>query len=249
MAKIFLAGKPLHAHDPLTVVDFASRRGHDRYDLGPCADAIRNREILAGFGDRRERTSSELIAHVSEQHPDWSEQFCALRVGESLGWSLEHGVVERVPGGHVWRLLEPERMFEIIGGHRKERSLRVRGHVDAEEALAAGKLWKRELGRRERARLREIAEFGPQIKMLLDAIVDRSPETKLSGRLEKYAIAGFDDVGCCQQLILDSIPSMESGEPYLNTLALKNMWATVRHLPKATGLAPADISALEGFAI
>ncbi|QYO78402.1 hypothetical protein [Devosia salina] len=249
MAMIFLAGKPLHAHDVLTVLDFASRRGHDRYDLGACADAIRNREILAGFGDRRERTSSELIAHMSEQHPDWSEQFCALRVGESLGWALEHGIVERVLGGQIWRLLETERQFEIIGGHRNERSLRVRGHVDEGEALVAAKLWKGGLGRRERARLREIAEFGPQIKVLLDAIVDRAPETKLSGRLEKFAIAGFDDVGSCQQLILDCIDAMEANEPYTTTMALKNTWATVRHMPKSTILAPADITALEGFAI
>lgn len=159
------------------------------------------------------------------------------------------GVVERVPGSHCWLLKEPERLFEIIGGHRKERSLRVRGHVDATEATAAGKLWKRELGRRERARLREIDKFGPQIKVLLDAIVDRDPETKLTGRLEKYAIAGFDDVGCCQQLILDSIDAMESGEPYMTTMSLKTLFATVRHLPKSTILAPADISALEGFAI
>lgn len=249
MVKIFLAGKPLHEHDVLTVIDFASRRGHNRYPLGPCADAIRNREILAGFDGKLERTSSELIAVEAGQHQEWSEQFCALRVGESLGWALEMGIVERVPGSHTWRLLQPERLFEIIDGARKERSLRVRGHADAEEALAAAKLWKRELGRRERARLREIKEFGPQIKMLLDAIVDRAPETKLSGRLEKYAMPGFDDVGCCQQLILDSIPSMESGEPYMTTMSLKNMWATVRHMPKRPVLAPADISALEGFAI
>ncbi|MBE7732147.1 hypothetical protein [Devosia faecipullorum] len=249
MAKILLAGKSLFDYMPLEVIDIASRRGHQRYPLGPCADAIRNREVLHGFGGKTERTSSELIAHMSEQHPEWSDQFCALKIGESLGWAVEMGIVERVPGGQVWRLLEPECQFEIIGGHRKERSLRVRGHVDDGEAVVAAKLWKRELGRRERARLREIAEFGPQIKMLLDAIVDRAPETKLIGRLEKYAIAGFDDAGSCQQLILDSIDSMESGEPYMTTMALKNLFATVRHLPKATVLAPADISALEGFAI
>ena len=248
MAKIFLAGKPLHAHDPLTVLDFASRRGHDRYPLGPCADAIRNREILAGFNGKLERTSSELIAHMSEQHPDWSEQFCALRIGESLGWALEHGVVERVPGGHVWRLLQPERLFEIIGGHRKERSLRVRGHVDDGEAIVAAKLWARELKRRDRARIKDIEKHRPEIIRLLDRIATHAPDTKLPSHLQRFSVGGFDDIGSCRQFIIDSIDGLEEGEPFVIELQLQKIAAGMPY-GRAPKLSADDVDALEGFSL
>lgn len=225
MAKIILAGKPLHQHDVLTVIDFARRRGHDRYDLGACADAIRNRDLLAGFAGKLERTSSELMAYVSEQHPDWSEQFCALRVDETLGWAVEHGVVERLPGSHTWRLLETERMFEIIGGHRKEGALRVRGHVDDGEALVAAKLWNRELKRRDRARLKDIEKHRPMIVRLLDRIATHAPETKLPSHLQRFSVAGFDDIGTCRQLVIDSLGDLDEGEPFVIELQLQKIAA------------------------
>lgn len=248
MAKIFLAGKPLHEHDVLTIIDFASRRGHQRYDLGPCADAIRNREILAGFDGRTEVTSSLLIAHESNLHEGWSEQFCALRVGETLGWAVEHGVVERVPGSHRWLLKEPERQFEIIGGHRKERSLRVRGHTDDGEAITAAKLWKRELARRERARIKDIEKHKPSIVRLLDRIATHAPDTKLPSHLARFAVGGFDDIGTCRQYVIDSLGELQWGDAIMIELELMKL-ADGLPYGRAPKLSGADVTALEGFAI
>lgn len=248
MPKIFLAGKPLHAHDLLTVIDFVSRRGHDRYDLGPCADAIRNREVLHGFGGKLERTSSELIADEAERHPEWSEQFCALRVGESLGWAVEHGVVERVPGSHTWRLLESERLFGIVGGYRKERSLRARGHTDDAEAIVAAKLWAREQKRRDRARLKDIEKHRPMIVRLLDRIAAHAPQTKLPSHLARFAVGGFDDIGTCRQFIVDSLGDLDEGESFVIELQLMQL-ADGLPYGRSPKLTTADVDALEGFAI
>ncbi|GAB5430161.1 MAG: hypothetical protein Devi2KO_36200 [Devosia indica] len=248
MPKIYLAGKPLHAHDPLTVIDFASRRGHQRYDLGPCADAIRNREILHGFGGKLERTSSELIAHESGHHEEWSEQFCALRVGETLGWAVEHGIAERAPGSHRWLLKEPERQFEIIGGARKERSLRVRGNVDDGEALVAAKLWNRELKRRDRARLKDIEKHKPAIIRLLDRIATHAPDTKLPSHLARFAVGGFDDIGTCRQFVIDSLDDLQWGDAIMIELDFMKL-ADGLPYGRAPKLSAADVDALEGFSI
>lgn len=248
MAKIYLAGKPLYDYTPLDVIDIASRRGHQRYPLGTCADAIRNREILAGFDGKLERTSSELIAHVSEQHPDWSEQFCALKIGESLGWAVEMGVVDRVPGSHRWLLKEPDRMFEIIGGHRKERSLRVRGHTDDAEAIVAAKLWQKELKRRDRGRLKDIEKHRPTIVRLLDRIATHAPDTKLPSHLTRFAVGGFDDIGTCRQFVIDSIDGLEAGEPFVIELQLMQL-ADGLPYGRSPKLSAEDVTALEGFAI
>ncbi|MBJ3784504.1 hypothetical protein [Devosia sediminis] len=248
MAKIILAGKPLYDYTPLNVIDIASRRGHQRYDLGPCADAIRNREILHGFGGKPERTSSELIASEGERHPEWSDNFVALRVGESLGWAVEVRIVQRIPGGHVWRLLETERMFEIIGGSRKERSLRVRVHTDDAEAIVAAKLWQKELKRRDRARLKDIEKHRPMIVRLLDRIATHAPETKLPSHLARFAVGGFDDIGTCRQFVIDSLGDLDEGEPYVIELQL-NLLAAKLPYGRAPKLSAEDVDALEGFAI
>ena len=249
MAKwILLAGKPLYDFTPLDVIDIACRHGHQRFDLGPRADFIRNCEILAGFDGKTERTSSELVAAEAVRNPNWSEQFCALRVGETLGWSTEMGVVERLPGCHTWRLLETERLFEIIGGARKERSLRVRGHTDEGEAITAAKFWNRELKRRERARLKDIAKHRPAIIRLLDRIATHAPETKLPSHLARFAVGGFDDIGGCRQYVIDSLGDLCEGEPFVIELQLMKL---ADDLPygRAPKLSDADVTALEGFAI
>src|SRR5690606_31799441 len=179
-------GKPLDAIAPLDIVDIAARRGRQRFDLGPCGDAYRNAEILEDFAAANERTSMELIAAEAERHRDWSEQFCALRVGERLGWAVEHGIVQRVPYSPRWQLLQRERQFEIVGGERNRHSIRVRGIADAAEHAAAQKLWNRELKRRERERLRDIEKYKPEIIRALDRIVRLAPDTKLEGYLEQF---------------------------------------------------------------
>lgn len=244
---ILLDGKPLHAFQPLEVIDIASRSGHARYDLGATADFDRNVAVLNAFAGRLERTSSEIIAAFGTRNPDWSEQFHALRAGEALGWSIEHGIVERISHSHQWRLLETERQFEAIGSWTNRRSLRVRGHADGAEAIAAAKLWQREQKRRERSRLKDIEKHRPTIIRLLDRITQHAPESPLPKSLQRFAVAGFDTVGACRQFVIDSLGELEAGDPFLIELELMK---AADGLPSGTRPAPIpaeDLQALGGL--
>ena len=239
---ITLEGKPLHAFTPLEVIEIACRRGRVRYDLGRCGDFERNVDILRVFAGATERTSSEFIAAAAARIPEWSEQFHALRAGETLGWAVELGIIERISLSHKWRLLESERVFECIGNYKTMRSLRVRGHADGAEAIAAARAWKRELGRRERARIKEIESHRPYIVRALDRIVAGAPEMKLEGYLARFAVAGFDDVGSCRQYIIDSLPSLETGDA---VKVERELLTLVIRVPSAPKPIPAeDLAAL-----
>lgn len=241
---ILLEGKYLHTWQPLEIIDITSRPLRRRYEVGTTFDADRNRNIIAAFAGKLERTSSEIIAAFSTHNSDWSEQFHALRAGESLGWAVEHGIVERIGFSHQWRLLESERQFEIIGGHGKERSLRVRGHTDGAEAIVAQKLWAREQKRRERSRLRDIEKHRPHIVRQLDRITRDAPETKLPKSLQRFAVAGFDDVGSCRQYIIDSLGDLQRGDALMIELELDKLsWAIPRQ-PRPEAIPAEDLAAM-----
>lgn len=246
---IVLDGKPLDAIDPLEIVDIAARRNRQRFDLGPCGDAYRNAEILEDFAGANERTSTEFVAAESARHRDWSEQFCALRVGERLGWAVENGIVQRVPYSPRWQLLQRQKLFEIVGGERNRHAIRVRGIADAAEHAAAQRLWNRELKRRERERLRDIEKYRPEIIRALDRIVRLAPDTKLEGYLERFAVGGYDTVASCKQYIIDRIDGLEGASPFVLSLELGKISRELKSPQKAEvePIPVEDLAALKGL--
>lgn len=210
MASIVLDGEPLYKRRPLDIIEIAIRPERRPFDLGLTGDFTRNREVLFGFGDQMERTSSELIATLWPKYSDWSENFVALRVGENLGWAVQHGIVERVPRSHRWRLLEPLRQFELVGPLTKRRAIRIHnaGPLQPENT----KLWAKECKRRDRLRLKKIAELKPMMLRSIMRLCQLRPDFDIREieELKDFVVGDIHQIAECRDYIEQSIDDLRS---------------------------------------
>lgn len=251
MASIVLDGDPLYKHRPLDIIEIATRHGRKPFDLGEKGDATRNREILNGFADQNERTSSELIRSMWSQNLRWGEQFCALRVGENLNWAVQQGIVERVPRSHRWRLLEPIQQFELVGPMTKRRAIRIHnaGALQAE----SNKLWAKELKRRERERIRENAKFKPMILSSIKRICQLQPNFDIRGidELKDFAVGDIYTIAECRNFIEQSIDDLPDGAAHRLMhelkLALGEMGLRMPPLKEYPPASAEDLAALDNL--
>ena len=251
MANIVLDGEPLYKHRPLHIIEIATRDGRKPFDLGDKGDATRNREVLAGFAGQDERTSSELISAMWSRNPSWGEQFCALRAGENLGWAVLHGIVERVPRSHRWRLLEPVQQFELVGPMTKRRAIRIynAGTQQAEN----NRLWAKELKRRERERVRENAKFKPMILKSIKRICQLQPDFDIRGidELKDFAVGDIHAIVECRDYVEQSLNDLPDGAAHRLVhrleLALDGIRKPVPPLKEYPPASAEDLAALDNL--
>jgi hypothetical protein len=239
-----LNGRPLHEFEIEQIIEIASAPGHRRYVGGDKDDFWRNQDLLRAFAGTTERTSIELAAVFHAQHPEWSEHFNALRAGETLQWSLEHGIVERIGARPTprWHLLHRELQFELLGPEKKQHAIRVRG-LTGDAAVIAARLWEREQKRRERARLRAIEKFKPVVLQQIAAICRRNPDRRIDDirELAPFVVGDINTFAACRQLIEDSLDDLGGVQIYWLCECLKSV---VRELPKAPPPPAADLAIL-----
>lgn len=212
--KILIGGRPLHECSIFEIVEHAVDPRRRIYDLGDCADVIRNNHVLAAFGGDEVATTEELVdrfrADAVRMREDFSNGFDALRVGEALQWGIQHRIVERIGArpGPRWRLLERERQFELIGPENRQHAIRVRG-LAGPEAVVAARLWDKELKRRERARVKAVERHKPAILRHLAMICRHLPDHALDGVLERFAIGEHRTIIAVRGVIEGELDGMD----------------------------------------
>lgn len=250
--RYFLNGRPLHELEIERIIEIASAPGHQRHHETGKGDYWRNRDLLQAFGDETVRTSEYLAAEFHKARGDWSSHFNAQRCGETLQWAIDHGIVERIGARPTprWRLLRGKPQFELVGAEKKQRAIRVRGLTGA-AATAAATLWDREQKRRERARLRRLAQHKSNIAEWLRVIVRHAPETPLDGPLARFAIADHQTLIAVEDLILGSVDDMALGMAMsIDTHLSKIRWQIAHEIRTSPPVPPppaADLEILGGL--
>jgi len=140
----------------------------------------------------------------------YSRQFSAYRLGETINWACQHGIVRRCPND-IWMLVLREPQFELCGPERKQVAVRVRA-LTGNAAIDADRIWQRELKRRERARVKFVAEVVDGMNYHLDFISKHAPETKLPETLARFAVGRHDTLVAVRELITDAVPPMSIGD-------------------------------------
>lgn len=214
MSRIIINGAPLHTLSAEQIVIATSNPKYDRQSDGIATDYYRNRNLLAAFESDEMLGAASLAQrfYTTGRDRTWSVQFYALRAGEALQWATEHGIVERVKGrGHRWRLLRRELQFERVGPAGKQRAIQIRG-LAGPEAVIAAKLWKREQGRRERARVKEVTRLRSFALEYLDRIRRHAAGWPMPLELDRFCIGGVTTFEGARDLILDEFGSDMSCE-------------------------------------
>lgn len=186
---------------------------------GSKVDYLRNHYVLRLFDGAGifEPVETLTVAGIVDRWPLFpragtSRQFNALRLGELINWAVVHGIAAPVAGQHgCWQLLVREMQFEMCGPERKQVAVRVRG-LTGEAAIAAEKIWQRELKRRERARAKYVAGVIETINIEIDFISRHAPETKLPETLSRFAVGEHDTIVAVRELITDAVPAMSAAD-------------------------------------
>lgn len=219
MAKIILEGTPLDDLPLDEIVRRAAKPAHVIFEGGDRMAFFRNRELLKLFGGAEIFESCEILstAAIVERlrimpSAGYSHAFNALRAGELLNWSRQHGLVQQMhdPAGR-WKLLIPEMQFELCGPERYQVAVRVRG-LTGEAAIAADKIWKREWKRREKARVKRIGLLAVALNRAIDFIAKHAPDTKLPDPLARFAVGEHDTIVAVRELIAGALVPMTVAE-------------------------------------
>lgn len=199
------------------IVRRAAKPEHVIYPGGDRMDYYRNRDLLklfdgGGVFESDEFLAAEGVAERLLMFPDgrYSKQFNVLRLGELINWGCRHGIVQRCPND-IWRILAREPQFEMCGPERHQVAVRVRG-LSGEAAVAATKIWQRELKRRERARVKRIGLLVDHLHRDVDTISRHAPETKLPEALARFAVGEHDTIVAVRELIADALLPMSVPE-------------------------------------
>lgn len=193
---------------PEAIILACQEPGYQLYDLGDCGDVYRNRDLLELFEGVETIGISRVarrFVEMKRQH-EFSEAFEARRAGEVLQWAIDRGIAERIveAGQPAWRIVDREMQYLAVGPAAKQRAIRIRGLKDPDAAKKAAKLEKRELRRRQRARLKEIAGHRAAIDCNLYIIMHMSPEEPLPAELERFRVEGYDLLRNYHSVLIDS---------------------------------------------
>lgn len=199
------------------IVRRAAKPEHAIYVGGDRMDYFRNRDVLKLFnGDGIFPNHALLtIQGVVERlvmfpGGGYSREFVALRLGELINWACQHGIVRRCPN-EIWMLVLREMQFELCGPARKQVAVRVRG-LTGEAAIAADRIWQRELKRRELARVKYVAGTAEEVASEIDFISKHAPGTPLPEALSRFAVGEHDTFVSVRDLIVDAVLSMSESE-------------------------------------
>ena len=162
-----------------------------------------NLDLLALFEGALELGLEQLAERAVELN------FYSFRAGELIEWGFRHRILRRT-GPARWSLLETELSWALFGRHQSY-AVRVRG-LTGQAAVEAGRLWKRELGRRRRADAKQMRKLLHCISRDMDMIVDMSPETKLSPELARFCAGSVDTVAGARQFVLGEVATISVRE-------------------------------------
>lgn len=227
---VFLDPDKINDLPPDEIVRRAADPEHQIRPGGGHMDYVRNLDLLklfdGGRGFRKATTlSASDIAKRWELLPQggYSWRFEVMRLGELINWGVARGLVRQLddPNGR-WKLLVREQQFELCGPVRKSVCLRVRG-LTGLDAIAADRIWRRELKRRERARVKHAARIVDMVNSDIDFISRHAPSTKLPDMLARFAVGGSDTIVAVRELIVDALIPLSEADANAIGMAMREV--------------------------
>lgn len=193
---------------PEAIILACQMPGYQIYDLGPLGDVYRNRDLLELFEGVEVLGIKRVAPRFVEmkRRYEFSEEFEARRAGEVLKWATDRGIVERLieAGQPAWRILDREMQYLAIGPAKRQRAIRIRGLKDQAAAREAAKLERREMGRRQRAREKEVGYLRVSMKWQLDRLLHLVPEAPLPEAMNRFRIEGHDLLRNYREILVDA---------------------------------------------
>ncbi|WP_108398283.1 hypothetical protein [Devosia submarina] len=177
-------------------------------------DYFRNKDILATWGDIP-HLPIEISKLATLYNPangrHYRMEFDARRAGEMIRRGIENGIVKQSTLGReiVFRLLETEPLYVMVGPSNNRRQVRVRRWRSAEEEKQSLKELKREADRIERARLKRIADLRRRAEGMMINLFARDIDVEIRGTLVHYATPGITRLVEIQNFLLQQIESQD----------------------------------------